>query len=137
MAKEKTEGASVYDLGLDNVPDLHTLEEGEHELKIMKAEERMTKDNKPFILFYCESVDDATARDIAHTLFLPDPGDREKEQIRRKNTFKEFYRALDLDLSVPLNLNNLVDMRFFAYLTVEDAGGDIGEVNRIKKFLSK
>lgn len=123
------------DYALDQVPDLEILEAGEHELKITKADVHVSQNSgKKSLKLMIESVDNPNAKDFYHYVGLPSAEDTDKQRIAKLNRLKDVVQAAGLDISQPLNPQELVGSTFWGMVTVETSP-EYGEQNSLKSII--
>jgi hypothetical protein len=134
MAEEVVE--SFLDLGdLGDVPDEHTVEDGEHELRLVTFEKRPGKEKGPFLYTQFEIPDDPLAKVIQHVMMLPSPKDDERQMMKRRRAIKAFYTAFKIPTSGEVKFQDYIGNTGWALLA-EQEDKEYGLQNRIRRFVS-
>ncbi|CAK0747665.1 DUF669 domain-containing protein [Azospirillaceae bacterium] len=124
---------SLLDLNVKDAVDLEAVVEGEYMLRVVAAELQTSKKGNQMLMVRFEIVDAPTAKDINYYLLFPSEDDDAKRKNLRLLSFKNLYKALGVDSSGPVEVEELVGLEGSAFLGVEESD-EYGEQNRIKKF---
>jgi hypothetical protein len=133
----EVEYESFCDLGdLSGIPDEHTKEEGECELRIVTLELRPGKKDptSKFIYAQFEVPGDDLAKIIQHVFMLPGPKDTPKQKMSRERAIKKFYEAFKIPLAGRVEFKDYIGNTGWAMLVEED-NEKYGMQNRIKSFV--
>ena len=123
----------LLDLHLDKVPDEVTVEPGEYQLVVTKAEERPSKENHPMIEVFFNIIDNPDSKMIAHYFMLPEKGN--KNNNSRLRSLKSFCEACGINVAEPINVEeDFKGKEVWARLKQEDAE-EYGVQNRITRFV--
>jgi len=130
---------SFLDLGdLSGIPDEHTKEEGEYELRLVTLELRPRKppasSTDKFIYAQFEVPGDDLARVIQHTFMLPTAKDSPKQKMARERAVKKFYEAFKIPTTGRVEFKDYIGNTGWAILVEED-NEKYGMQNRIKSFV--
>ena len=126
---------SLLDLHLDQVPDEVTVEPGEHQLIVTKAEEKMSSKDHPMLTVFFNIIGNPDAKMVAHYFLLPEKGN--KNNNNRLRSLKAFYIACGLDVSQPVNVEeDFKGKEVWTMLKCEDSD-EYGESNKISRFITK
>jgi len=134
---EREELDSFLDLGdLSGIPDEHTKEEGEAELRLVTLELRPGKKDPTarFIYAQFEVPGDDLAKIITHIMMLPSPKDSPRQKLGRERAVKRFYEAFKIPTSGRVEFRDYIGNTGWAVLTEED-NETYGMQNRIKAFM--
>lgn len=124
---------SLLDFNLDKVPDEVTVEPGEYQLVVTKAEERDSKEHHPMIEVFFNIIDNPDAKMIAHYFMLPEKGN--KNNNSRLRSLKSFCEACGIDISQPFDpAEDFKGKEVWARLKQEDAE-EYGVQNRVSRFV--
>lgn len=131
---------SVLNLNLQARQDVPKLERGEYELRIVSVDtilaEDKTKDDPDFkarrINVRCESVENAMADDVYHSLWLPRASDTEKSKNKKMNVIANFIEAIDLDSDVSeIDTTEWIGCTFIGQVEVDTQGNtSIKQISR-------
>ena len=124
---------SLLDINLSDVPDEITVEPGEYQLVITKAEQKQSKEGNEMIAVYFNIIDQPDAQMIAHYFLLPTGKGDEKANSKLRR-LKDFYVACGFDLAAPIDTADFKGTEVFAILKLED-NDEYGEQNRINRFV--
>jgi len=128
---------SFLDLGdLSGIPDEHTKEEGEHELRLVTLELRPGKKDPTtkFIYAQFEVPDDPLAKIIQQVFMLPTAKDSARQKINRERAIKKFYEAFKIPTTGRVEFKDYIGNTGWAVLG-EEENEKYGMQNRIKSFV--
>jgi hypothetical protein len=130
-----TEQGSILELHFDDVYDFETLPDGEEvQLRIARAEiyrkEGGTRSNLHVIF---EDPSNERVQDIHVFMGLPTADDDVKLANKMKLRIKAFYEAAGIDMSGPIDLDNLVGETLYAVVGEQEEPG-YGRQNFIRSF---
>ena len=136
---DREEYESFLDLGdLSGIPDEHTKEEGECELRLVTLELRPGRKDPTsrFIYAQFEVPGDDLAKIIQHVMMLPTSKDSPRQKIGRERAIKKFYEAFKIPTQGKVEFRDYIGNTGWAMLVEEnDVTGKYGMQNRIKSFM--
>lgn len=110
---------------LTDIPELTAVEEGEYDLRVIKATEKSSKrTGRPAIGLLCEIVGEDNAENVFHDIWLPMESDDENKTQIMWRMVKEFLVALGLPVDGISDLSVFEDLEFSALLIYEDTDQD-------------
>lgn len=136
---------SLLDFNTADIPDLAALPAGAHQLEVISAEVRKQKPEKGssnFLYLRLVPTEDPNAKDIGHTLMLPDANKDERENNNRLRRLKEFFQAFGVQLPLEYDADDngcgrvetMTGLTGMAVLALEE-NEEYGEQNRVTRFL--
>lgn len=123
---------SLLGYDLNDVPDLQLLEEGEHELRIVKTEDKVSSKGTPMIAVQFEAVNEPNAATIFEYFTLP----LEEDDERTRNNKLRRVKNMAICFSIPsMEINSWVGCTGFCAVRIEAGTDGYEDKNRIAKFL--
>jgi len=128
------------DLGvdLDTIPPQTAVPGGEYQLALVGCEvkdQKPEKGNGKFIQATFEIVGAPDSKLINHVMMLPAADDQDRKRKNRLRNIGDFYKAFNIPASGKVNFANFMGAFGYALLVVED-GGEYGEQNKVKRFIT-
>lgn len=110
---------------LSDIPELAPVEEGEYDLRVIKAKATSSNNTgRNGVLLVCEIVGEDTAENLMHTIWFGNDGkytnDDEDKSNKMWRMVKDFLRAVGLDESGDIELDDFNGLEFSALLTIND-----------------
>ena len=119
--------------GVSDVQPEHILEEGEHLLRIVKAEDKLSQAGNPMISLMLVSVDDPDALPIFDNLMLVDESTPDNVKSIWLRRLKQFQEAAGVNFDEGFDTEDLTDKEVWTILKVED--DDVyGRRNRVARY---
>ena len=106
---------------LSEIKDLAPVEDGEYDLRVIKAQATNSKKTgRNGLLLVCDIVGEDTASNLMHTIWFGNDGiynsdDDDKNQLMWRMV-KDFLRAIGLDSNGELEVEDFQDLEFSAQL---------------------
>lgn len=132
------QNSSFLDFGLDEVPELTHVDEGEYNLILLRAEVKgpSPKNGRNYIVSRHQVEGVPEAKVITNNTWLPGPNDSDADRIKTLNDYRRFLRAHGIPTSGPQNPAEWTDAGYqaYAFVTVEESG-EYGTQNRIARWI--
>lgn len=114
------------------IKDLAPVEEGEYDLRIIKAQDTNSKKTgRNGILCVVEIVDEDLAKNIMHTLWFGNDGKYTKDDDEKSDLMwrmvKDSLESFGLSRDGEVELDEFADISFTAYVTYNDGCDDDGK----------
>lgn len=127
----------ILDEDTTNTVELHSMPEGEYQLRFLKGEQKMSKKtNKPMVQLNFDIVGEVEAKDLTHYIMLPTSDMDAKERNRRQLSIRDLKYAFGLSDNDRIDFDSLIGETVWAILA-EEENEEYGKQNRIRRFLAK
>lgn len=116
----------------DNVYEPVCVVEGEYQLRIINAENKIGKTSGvPYMNIALEIVSEPKAKNIYHSLFLPASGDDEKKRNTKLSTLQNFFKAFGIEITDNFDIKSMIGN--VGWVILKETKDEYGEKNEIKK----
>ena len=135
-------GEGLLDIPFDEIPELHPLPDGEHDLQLLAVYPGNSPKGGTWLRLYFQPVDDPDAEEVGHFVGWPDRDHDDRENKRRGRALRELCTALELDISstnfqeILTALQEKKGATVSAVTKQKDSGGGYGIQANVSAFIA-
>ncbi len=124
------------DVGLDDVPELELVPEGERTLRCTGAEMDVSNAGNDMLVLRLEDAQNEMTEVLRHYLVLPAEGDDQRTEIRKKQSLRDACLAFGVDFSGGFSADEFIGKQADVIIS-HDEDPEYGPSANVQRFVTE